>query len=79
MAEEPIMTNREILRDMQSKVGELYTEVMGNEKAKRPGYNERIEKLENKEKKDWKIYMFISAISTGIGAGIHAVKSMMGL
>lgn len=75
--EQSIKTNREIQSEMYKMINEVHTEVMGNPQANRPSYGERLNTLEKNHKNQSKIYLFISAISSGIAFGIHTVINLL--
>ena len=66
MEDEPIQTNREILRDIHTKTSEMYTVVMGNPRANQDGLVQKVDKLEKSERNRSKMYILVSAISSGV-------------
>lgn len=72
-SEQPFLTNREMIRDMHTKIDSMYNVVYGDEKAEIPGISKRVAILEKSDKKRTGIYLLISAISSGIALGFKAI------
>lgn len=73
--DETIITNRELLRDIHTKVSEVHSAMYGDPKAGIPGVAHRVTKLEESDKKRSRMYILISALSTGIALGIETIKN----
>ena len=69
--DKPILTNREILRDIHSKVNTLHNVVIGDRENKQFGLVDKVHKLEKAEAHRGRLYIFISSISAGLSFAIH--------
>lgn len=67
------LTNRELIRDMHTKINSMHNVIYGDEKAGIPGVSQRVNKLEEKDKRRTGIYILISAIAAGISLGLKFI------
>lgn len=71
MNEAPLITNRELLVDIHTKVNVLHNVVIGDRANKNFGLVDKVYKLEKAEKNRSKLYILISSITAGVSAGVY--------
>ena len=79
-SDEPIMTNREILRDIHSKTTEMYGVVMGNPNAKQDGLVHKVARHGDYIRSDRRFkWAVASLLFGGTGSFMAWIKSHIGL
>lgn len=75
--EEPMMTSRQMLREVYDKTNRIHNAVFGDEGADIPGISQRVNKLEDAEKKRGWWYMMIAAIAAGVSLTIKFIAEQI--
>ena len=73
---EPILTQREILRDIHTKVNTLHNVVIGDRENKAFGLVDKVHRLEKADANRTKMYILISSITAGVSIGIHKLVEL---
>lgn len=71
MNDKPLITDRELILDIHSKVSTLHNVVIGDRDNKNYGLVDKVHRLEKAEANRGRMYIFISSISAGLSIALH--------
>lgn len=71
MNDKPLITDRDLILDIHSKVSTLHNVVIGDRDNKNYGLVDKVHRLEKAEANRGRMYIFVSSISAGVSIALH--------